>query len=614
MKNSGVENSGPIRFGSEVIPHFQMPMHGVAEAVMGGLLGFSQLNALHAQAIAVGGACWSQCVLDSLDVRCEVMDSQLTRIPSRGPLVVVANHPFGGLDGLALAAMLRRVRPDVKLIANFLLRAIPELQDEAFFVDPFGGADAAARSVAGLRAALRWVKAGGALAVFPAGEVSRIEWTSRRVVDRAWNPTIAKLIRRTGAHVTPVYFEGRNRAIFHLAGLAHERIRTAMLGRELLAKRGAKLKVRIGTPIAPTRMKSMDDHALTTFLRAKTYVLQHLSEDQNNRSPRGIRSKYEEPIAAPRLDRLAREIAALPSERCLASSGQMKVYYADAAEIPGVLYEIGRQREIAFRQVGEGTGTSLDLDEFDRRYLHLFIWHSADEQVIGAYRIGLTDQIVNERGSEGLYTHTLFRYSKALLSEVGPALELGRSFVRPEYQRDFAPLTLLWSGIARFVADHPQYKMLFGPVSISSDYSSMSKHLLMTFMRVNNYWPRLGKLIEARNPPRMKDVRGCDASLVTHTAQSLDDVDDLLRELESGGRGMPVLVRQYLKLKARVLGFNVDREFGNALDALVLVDLSQADRRFLLRYMGRDRAESFLHFHGLSLQTERIEQAMPITA
>jgi hypothetical protein len=349
----------------------------------------------------------------------------------------------------------------------------------------------------------------------------------------------------------------------------------------------------------------MDDEAGTALLRARTYVLARdprplrpASPPRPSDRPRRFMRAVAGPVADHRLDA---EVAALPESCWLAAQGEFRVGLARAAEIPALLDEIGRLREITFRAAGEGTGRTRDLDAFDAYYQHLFVWHCGDRALAGAYRLGLTDEIRRERGAGGLYTQTLFQYDERLLDRLSPAIELGRSFVRAEYQRDYAPLLLLWKGIGRFVVAHPRYRRLFGPVTISQDYSSASKHLLMAFLEANRRLPDLARLVVPRNPP--PEARRRDEGVVAgRTAVDLDEADALVADIEADGRGLPVLLRQYLKLNARLLGWNVDRRFGRALDGLMLVDLVDVPRPVLSRYLGKDGAGAFLAAHGADIQ------------
>ena len=301
-----------------------------------------------------------------------------------------------------------------------------------------------------------------------------------------------------------------------------------------------------------------------------------------------------------RTESVASEVAGLPSELRLVESGPFQVFCVRAGQIPATLREIGRLRAVTYRAVGEGSDSTLDLDRFDQRYLHLFSWDRDQRRIVGAYRIGQTDRIVADAGVDGLYTRTLFRYDERLIERMAaPALELGRSFVRAEYQKNYNALLLLWKGIGRFIARHPQYRLLFGPVSISARYSDASHQLLMSFLQQNHFAAEFGELVAARHTPRV----GPAASAAASVPQSIDEVNRLVERAEADGKGMPVLLRQYLKLNARLIGFNVDPAFGEALDALMLVDLSTVDLPILNRYLGRVDAQRFLAYHDANHQT-----------
>jgi putative hemolysin len=274
------------------------------------------------------------------------------------------------------------------------------------------------------------------------------------------------------------------------------------------------------------------------------------------------------------------------------------VYCARAQEIPLTLTEIGRLRAIAYREAGEGTGADVDLDAFDRDYLHLFAWDRSEQRVIGAYRIGVVSDIVRRRGVAGLYTRSLFNYGPELIDALGPALELGRSFVSPEYQRNYQALLLLWRGIGAFVVRHPEHRVLFGPVSISGAYCDASHALLSRFLEQNHLDSSLARLVSPKHPrPSNETVR----SVVPADA---DAADKLIRDMESDGKSMPVLLRQYLKLNARALGFSVDPAFGHVLDALMAVDLTRVQPSILRRYFGDAGLASYLAHH-----TRRAERA-----
>lgn len=519
--------------------------------------------------------------LDVLGIDFQIDTTPNAGIPESGPLIVAANHPTGIADGLVLMEAVRGTRRDVRIVANYLLAGIPELRDACFFVDPFGGKEAIGRNVAGLRAARNWLRLGGCLLLFPAGEVAWRRWSDRlrqAPDDSEWQPTLARLALATHAQVMPVFLGGRNSSLFYAAGTLHPRLRTLLLGRELLRQRGATISIRFGSTVAFDHLRTLSTPAdVTRFVRGAVDALAS--------SPvRRLSSISPQRVA----EQLAREVASLPPQVKLLTSGSYDVFCAGSALIPKVLDEIGRLREVTFRAAGEGTGQARDIDRFDASYQHLFVWERTRSEIVGAYRIGATDQILPKSGVEGLYTSTLFKYDERLLDQIAPALELGRSFVRPEYQRSHSALMLLWKGIGELVTRSPQYRVLFGAVSISNRYGDTSRSILRAFLS-QHHQSELASLVGGLKPP---------PPIVTHVpvVTAVDELDNLIRSVE-GTMGVPVLLRQYLRLNAKWLGFHIDRSFGDTLDALMMVDLATLPAARLRQYLGRDNAGVFLGYH-----------------
>ena len=544
-------------------------------------------------------------VLAAMSVAADVSDDDLARIPTTGPVVVVANHPFGAIEGLVLASVLRRVRPDVKVMANYLLSRLPELDDVMLYVDPFGKKESAARNLKSMRGAVDWVKKGGLLAVFPAGAVAHLHLHQRAIVDPPWSASISRIIRRTQAPVVPLFFGGSNGPMFQLAGMVHPLLRTAMLPRELLNKQHSKLPLVIGNAIPVGKIKTFDDdQTLINYLRVRTYILGyrlarpatvHMTDAT---WAHGETHRQQEPIVqAVEPHTLAWEIDHLPQEAKLVDAGTQSVYLAAGKQAPHVLREIGRLREVTFRKAGEGTGQSIDLDQYDPHYLHLFIWNQPTREIVGAYRLGRTDVILREQGLKGLYTSDLFGYPRQLLDQVGPALELGRAFVRPEYQRSYSPLMLLWKGIGQVITREPKYRHLLGPVSINNEYHSVSRELIIAFLKANKLDPQLAKLVKPKNPPKLRGVRD-GATGLSLVVKDIEDVSTMVSEIEQDHKGVPILLKQYLKLNARMLGFNVDPAFGDVTDGLILVDLMQTEPRILQKYVGAEGTAALQRTHG----------------
>jgi putative hemolysin len=541
-----------------------------------------------------------------VELRVDALDS--ARIPAAGPVVVVANHPFGVLDGAMLAALLMRVRPDVKVLTNYLLQDVPELARHCIFVNPFQGDDAVRPDSVDMnrravREALAWLRSGGMLAVFPAGEVSHWQTQQGGITDPVWNDMAVRLMRRTGAAALPVYFCGRNSMSFHLFGVIHPRLRTAFLLQEFLQQEGRTVEVRVGSEISPECVAGMaDDREAIEYLRWRTYLLARRSRPEKSWSlamRSKISEKMQQPVAvAEPAEILAGELSRLAADRCLVENADLAVFLVKANETPRLLQEIGRLREITFRGAGEGTGKERDLDRFDGYYWHLLLWHKTKRELVGAYRAGNTAEILSERGVKGLYTSTLFRYDTRLFERLGPAVELGRSFVRPEYQRQYAPLLLLWKGIARLLASHMHTPVLFGAVSISNDYSKASREMIYRFFEARMREDELAGMIEPRRAFRPAGLRPWDCHAMCAALRDLEELSRPITDVETDGKGLPILLRQYARVGGRLLGFNVDRKFSNVLDGLIVVDLRKTEPAVLERYMGSEAAALFRRRHG----------------
>jgi putative hemolysin len=554
------------------------------------------------------GESYYRALLRLLSIRWSVSDHDLTKIPNTGACLLVANHPFGMIEGTVLGALLESVRPDVRIMANSLMGHFPRVAEKCILVDPFGGKCAKQSNRRGMREAFEWLRHGGLLVIFPAGEVASFDPGKRVVTDPPWNTSIVRMAARAKAPVLPVFFDGRNGLGFQMAGMVHPRLRTVLLTREFLNKSGKTLVLRVGNLLSPKKLESFaSDEERTEYLRRKTFVL---ANRQDPMPPLPFPIPLGQAFGKSRLkaqqgpilmgtdpDLMEHEVAGLSQECLLDQQGDNEVYIAESNRIPNVVREIGRLREVTFRHTGEGTGKSIDLDVFDSYYLHLFIWNRAAREVVGAYRLGQSDRILQNFGIRGFYTATLFSYHRAFIEQINPALEMGRSFVRIEYQRSYAPLLLLWRGIGAYARRNPRYKILFGPVSISNAYHPNSRELIVDFLSQYCRAEYLSRLVRARSPFRTRPVRRWENVLDGGMAWDIEELSTFIADIETDQKGVPVLLKQYLKLGGKLLAFNVDQQFSSALDGLIVVDLVKTDPRLLDRYMGRAGAAEFLSYH-----------------
>lgn len=539
---------------------------------------------------------WFDSVLVAHKVEADLDEPPEFEFPQKGPLVIVANHPYGILDPCILAQYVAKRRPDLKVMTNSLLEAMPELKKHIISVNPFGGQEAAKGNVSAMKDALRHLRDGGALLIFPAGEVAGYK-PGRGIEEPVWTHHVGSLVRRTQATVLPVFFPGRNSAFFHAAGLVHPRLRTGLLLREFCKTRGQRIEMRIGTPIPFSKLRRHEeDETLTKYLRIHTFIL------ANRRKP-GTAPAPELPPpvtldtarAISHQRRIVSEVTAVRDRGgMLVSQGQLSVYCAHSHEIPDTLQEIGRLREITFREVGEGTGQEVDLDKYDRYYQHLFLWDEEKQQIAGAYRLGRADIILREYGPKGLYTSTLFKFEKPFLANLESAVEMGRSFITKAYQRNLSSLPMLWKGIAHWMVRNPGYKKLFGPVSISQDYDKLSRKMMVEFLQGNCLHEDLASFVKPRRPFRYLRNRRLMREFISANLRDVDDCSALISSVETDGKGIPILLKHYLRLNGTLLSFNVDKDFSSVIDGLIMVDLTETDPKLLAKYMGEDNCRAYL--------------------
>ncbi|MBL9116111.1 MAG: lysophospholipid acyltransferase family protein [Verrucomicrobiaceae bacterium] len=571
------------------------------------VLGIRAVNDIHAKLVAAGTpeTMWSTLV-EATGVNYEVAASDLDRIPPTGPVVVVSNHPLGGLDGIVLGDILHRRRRDSRLMANFLLKRVLYSEHHMFFVDPFPrGEEAKRASLAGMKASLKHLKAGGLLGVFPGNRVSHYQKDLHTVADGPWIESIGALVRHTEATVVPVFIEGGNSTFFNLAGMVHPLLRTILLARELVrrARDPEPVRVHVGTPIPFTRLKRFEtDKELVNFLRMATYVMGNRPDVTPPDAEQTVAPVTEpEPVAdklSPEL--LQADVDALPPECKLLANGDYEVYIARSSQMPSIMHEIGRGREAAFRYAGGGTLKPLDLAPQDDYYHHLFLWHTKDQAVVGAYRLGLSDEIIAKHGPEGLICSGLFDLKPEFLRQLNPGIELGRSYVLPEYMRNYNSLLLLWAGILQFVVREPKYKMCFGSVGISQgdEYTPASRTLIVDYMKEHLSHPTLSLQVESRSPFYGVKLNGVKPGEANRMLQSVDDVSVLVTGLEPDGKGVPILIKHYARMNAKLLSFGVWTNHSNAVVSFMVADLTTADPKFLKRYMGEEGYKTFMAHHG----------------
>ncbi len=518
--------------------------------------------------------------------------SGLENIPAEGPCVIVSNHPHGMSDGLMFGDIAMRVRSDIRIVVNEFLNCVYGMRPYSITVDVYGGDAARRANMAGMREIIKWLREGHCILVFPSG--SAASWSSQdgRIIDDPWQANISTLIRKTGATVVPMHISGHTGRLFQFVTRVAKERRASLLPREIKRDGRMRHSIRLGKPIAPSTFAMLpEDAALSDYFRLCSMLLRY---PQEKASCEVAATRHMSPVEeAESPDALEQELASLPPE-CLCyelESSGLKVYAAEAAQIPHMLHEIGVQREHTFRAAGEGTGTACDLDRFDHHYTHLFTWDTRARKLVGAYRIGRTDAILAQLGLKGIYNASFFRIGKSALSTLSQGLEMGRAFIVPSYQRQPSSLDTLWMGIGRYLAAHPQYRYLYGTVSISAEYSKLSRSLILSYLQQNEMNETLAADIHACNPPRELGLLSEDARLLSTALADARLLGSLISDIEADGKSIPVLLRQYLRLGGRMAAFNIDEDFGHTLDAFVIVDMQQAPERILQRYCGKEHAK-----------------------
>ncbi|PWB28462.1 GNAT family N-acyltransferase [Flavobacterium sp. HTF] len=517
-------------------------------------------------------------ILDEMEIKFEIPEEDLKRLPKDGAYITISNHPLGGIDGILLLKLMLEREPNFKIIANFLLHRIVPLKKYIMPVNPFENHKDAKSSVVGIKETLRHLSDGKPLGIFPAGEVSTYK-DGKLVVDKPWEEGALKLIRKAKVPVVPIYFHAKNSRLFYWLSKIDDTLRTAKLPSELLTQKDRVIKVRIGKPISVNEQNEIESfEEYSEFLRKKTYMLANpFEKDTKLIDTASLKiPKAPKKIVTPANElKMIDEVNALRNSDCrLLQSKNYEVFFARAKEIPNVLHEIGRLREITFREVGEGTNESIDIDKFDQYYHHMFLWDDDTKKIAGAYRMGLGSEIYPKYGIEGFYLNDLFRFEPELHDMMHKSIEMGRAFIIRDYQQKPMPLFLLWKGIIHTTLRYPEHKYLLGGVSISNQFSDFSKSLMIEFMKSNYYDPYIAQYIHPKKAYKVK-LKDADKDFIFDEAESdLNKFDKIIDELEPGNLRLPVLIKKYIKQNARVVAFNVDPLFNNAIDGLMYIRIA----------------------------------------
>lgn len=527
-------------------------------------------------------------ILEKLDVKAFIRNDELLQaIPKEGPLIIVSNHPMGCLEGMLLSKILLRIRPDLKVLTNKLLKIFPEF-DELFIGVDVLNPNRQKENAKGMRCVAKHLASEGALLIFPAGTVSAIKLKSFKIEDKPWTQMVTKLAVKYKCAILPVYIEGKNPYYFYFSAFINKKLRTSLLPRAMVNNLGKEIPINIGSIISLKDIKRFKTPSeSTSYIRLCCEVLQkNKSNDtpvNDNLSNEVIKKDVDTSLLIKKLETL--------DEFIQYQNGEFFVYCVPYDNMGVVMDQLAIERERTFRQVGEGTGKELDSDVFDPNYYHLFLWDKLNNKIVGGYRIGVTNKIVNNLGLDGLYSHSLFKYNNKFIQQVGETIELGRSFVTVEYQCHAGALDMLWKGIGRFVENNPQYHSLFGCVSISKQYSSLASSLLVkTFLRHYGAESSIKSKVKARRP--IANIDKIWSNQEVEKLSKIPMINKLVGRIETG-KTIPTLIKYYLALNGQFVSFTVNEGFNNSLDGLIIVDLRNAPDRYLRRYMSDDGLKEF---------------------
>jgi len=545
-----------------------------AAKVMMLLLRFKRINKFYAKNAHKSGIEFIQSMIEQLRIKFEINEDELKNIPAEGPFITVSNHPFGGIDGMLLIKMILPIRPDYKVVPNFLLKRIEPLKEYIFTENPFEKHPAKRYARLTADEIIEHLQKGNPVGIFPAGEVSGYDQATNKITDRKWQYDSLRMIRSSRVPVIPIYFQGSNSKFFNFLGRIHSRLQTIKLPTEVFSKKKRIIRVRIGTPIPVKEQDEFKDISrFGRFIRTKTYALGTAMEVKKffKSGKKRLRTKKKIIDPVPQ-EKLLAEIDRVIPEYSLFKNKNYNLICAPSFEIPSIMNEIGRLRETTFRLVGEGTNQQLDIDEYDLYYYQLFIWDEDEKRIVGAYRVGKGNDIMQQYGIKGFYIQSLFRINRRFYPVLSQALELGRSFIVPEYQKKPLPLFLLWRGILYFLLKNPEYRYLVGPVSISNRFSTFSKGLIIKFIKEHHYNKAFAKYIKPRKRFRVP-AHQIDTEIIFENSNDINTLDKFIKDIETAHIAMPVLLKKYLKQNGKIVEFNIDPKFNNALDGLLVLDM-----------------------------------------
>jgi putative hemolysin len=536
----------------------------------------NKLNKVYSEAYDKDPIVLINSLLEQLDLHIDLPEEDLKNIPGEGAFIAVSNHPFRGIDSMLLFKLIYEKRSDFKIMASHQLQSIEPLKDIVLPVNTYEHINHEKSSFSGIRGGLKHIKEGHCIGIFPSAEDSK-HWEAPKIIlDREWKHTALKFIRYSNVPVIPVYFHGTKSRLSYIINRINPLIRNTSLPSELSNKKKRTIKIRIGAPVTIKEQSGFEDiDNFGQYVRARVYSLgSTLGSNKPIKIPQKREKQKKETIVSPVPSHiLTEEFNNIRSGFELFSTKNYSILCAPNYIIPKIFFEIGRLREVTFREVGEGTNKSIDIDEYDLYYNHLFIWDTDENRIVGAYRIGKGKDIAATYGTKGFYINSLFRIKKSFEPILTESIELGRSFITKDYQKKVIPLFLLWKGIMIFLLKHSEYRYLIGPVSISNNLSKFSQSLIVEFFKAYFFNEELSKYIVPRKDFKVRPDKIIDRKIFIDTSEKdINKIEHVIEDIEPGYR-LPILLKKYMELNAKIIGFNIDPKFSNCLDGLMILDL-----------------------------------------
>lgn len=525
-------------------------------------------------------------LLKVLGVNIDGGQQLLSKIPSSGRFIVVCNHPYGMIEGLIIANLLFKKRRDTKIMANVGLKIFKEIKDFFIFANPL--IPKSPENSLAIKQCFNHLENDGVLVIFPAGRVSFFQKKMGIISDAEWNRLTVQLVSKTQSSVLPVFISGTNSKIFHQLGVIYYRFRLLMLAREMLKLDQHKIKLTVHNSITSKQLSALGDIKmkndiirLQCYLNDENYLIPWQADEKNN--------DFTEIISPSDKEMMINELKNLPDNQQLVVYRNFSVYYGYQYQAPQCVREITRLREITFRQENEGSGENCDTDQYDATYMHLFIFDHGDNEIIGAYRIGLTDKLRKNKDTKALYLSQMFNFSAEFINQKEPCMEMGRSFIVEAHQNSFHGLLLLWKGIGAFVCQNPQYRTLYGTVSLSKLYDPRSITL------INKIMVSATEGVTAKTP-FVNSMHPELADFLKKYHLDIDQLSILIKGIEEDGKDIPVLLKQYSKLGAVFHCLAIDSNFNTTPGLLLSVNLPNAPEKLLKLYLGKGK-KNYLAYH-----------------